>query len=94
VAEKPAAEKPAAEKPAAPKAEGEKLAKAEAEAPAAKPKSSGKAGGKAGDEKAADAEEAYRLLFKSTPIGAEVLIDGDYFGRTPCERRILDPKKS
>jgi len=93
--EKPTAEKkPAAEKPAAEKPEGEKAAvvKAEAEGSAAKAtsKPSVKAGGKAGQEE----EEAYRLIFKSTPPSAEVLIDGEYFGRTPCDRRILDPKKA
>jgi hypothetical protein len=106
---KPAAEKPAAEKPAAPKlaaenAATEKLiaekaaaAKAEAESVSGKSggKSGGKAGAKSGEEKAGGSdEEIYRLAFRSTPIGAEVLIDGEYFARTPCERRILDPKKS
>ena len=93
-AEKPTAEKPAAEKPAGEKAA---VAKAESEVSAAKPttKSGVKAGGKAGgEEKWTMGEEAYRLLFKSTPISAEVLIDGEYFGRTPCDRRILDPKKT
>jgi molecular chaperone DnaK len=100
--EKPAAEKPAAEKLAAENAATEKLvaekaAKVEAESASAKSsgKSGGKAGAKSGEEKAGEnAEEVYRLAFRSTPIGAEVLIDGEYFARTPCERRILDPKKS
>jgi uncharacterized protein (TIGR02266 family) len=98
--EKTAAEKPA-EKPVAEKPAPAKVAKVEAEASAAKvvSKSSGKAGGKAGDkagdEKAgADEDAVYRLVFRSTPIGAEVLIDGEYFGRTPCDRRILDAKKA
>ncbi len=94
VAEKATAEKPAAEKPSAEKA---MVAKAEPESSASKSsgKSGSKAGGKAGEEKAgADEEEAYRLVFRSTPIGAEVLIDGEYFARTPCERRVLEPKKS
>ena len=107
VAEKVEPEKPAAEKPAAEKPVDEKavVAKAEAESAASKAVSKsggkeGKEGKKPGEEKAGDkkagesAEEAYRLVFKSTPIGAEVLIDGEYFARTPCERRILDPKKS
>ena len=99
VAEKATAEKPSAEKPAAEKPSAEKamVAKAEPESSASKSsgKSGSKAGGKAGEEKAgADEEDAYRLVFRSTPIGAEVLIDGEYFARTPCERRVLDPKKS
>jgi uncharacterized protein (TIGR02266 family) len=100
--EKPAAEKPAAEKPAAEKAV---VAKAEPESAASKAASKsggkeGKEGKKTGEEKSGEKksgeseEEAYRLVFRSTPIGAEVLIDGEYFARTPCERRILDPKKS
>jgi len=103
-AEKPAAEQPAAEKPAAEKPVAEKAgsAKPETEAAPSKPanKSGGKAGAKTGDEKTGEqkagesGEEIYRLAFKSSPIGAEVLIDGEYFARTPCERRILDPKKS
>jgi uncharacterized protein (TIGR02266 family) len=102
--EKPAAEKPAAEKPAAemPAAEKAVVAKVEPESAASKAasKSGGKEGKKAGEEKSGEkksgesGEEAYRLVFRSTPIGAEVLIDGEYFARTPCERRILDPKKS
>jgi uncharacterized protein (TIGR02266 family) len=102
-AEKPAAETPAAEKPAVEKsAEKAVVAKAEPESAGSKAssKSGGKEGKKAGEEKAgekksgASEEEVYRLVFRSTPIGAEVLIDGEYFARTPCERRILDPKKS
>jgi hypothetical protein len=98
-AEKPAAEKPSAEKPAAEKPSAEKamVAKVESESSASKSsgKSGSKAGGKAGEEKAgADEEDVYRLVFRSTPIGAEVLIDGEYFARTPCERRVLEPKKS
>jgi len=104
--EKPAGEKPSAERLAAENAATEKLiaekaaaAAAKAEAESAPSKSSGKSGGKAGaksgEEKAGEnEEEIYRLAFRSTPIGAEVLIDGEYFARTPCERRILDPKKS
>lgn len=34
------------------------------------------------------------MVVRSAPISAEVLIDGEYFSRTPCERRILDPKKT
>ncbi len=92
--EKAAKEKPEGEKPAP---ETAKVAKSESEAATAKStgKSGGKTAAKAGEEKArADQEEIYRLVFRSSPIGAEVLIDGEYFGRTPCERRILDPKKS
>ena len=99
VAEKTEPEKLAAEKPVAEKAGA---AKTEPESAASKPasKSGGKAGTKTSDEKVGEqkagdnGEEAYRLVFKSSPIGAEVLIDGEYFARTPCERRILDPKKS
>ncbi|HEX7501031.1 MAG TPA: TIGR02266 family protein, partial [Polyangia bacterium] len=99
VAEKTTDEKPSAEKPAADKPPAEKamVAKAEPESSASKSsgKSGSKAGGKAGEQKAgAGEEDAYRLVFRSTPIGAEVLIDGEYFGRTPCERRVLEPKKS
>jgi hypothetical protein len=39
-------------------------------------------------------EEIYRISFRSSPTGAEVLIDGEYFMRTPCVKRVLDPKKS
>ncbi len=91
-AEKPAAEKPAAEKPSAEKADKTAVAKEEPES--SSPKSSGKSGGKAGGKAGASEDEVYRLVLRSTPIGAEVLIDGEYFARTPCERRILDPKKS
>ncbi len=102
--EKPASEKSAEEKAAAEKTPPEKAEKAEKTAEAkAEPESSsskssgksgGKAGGKGGEEKAGTNEEAYRLVLRSVPTGAEVLIDGEYFARTPCERRILDPKKS
>ena len=101
--EKAAAEKAAAEKHAPVKAAAEKLAKAEPEATAAKStaKAAAKAAAKssaepAGPEKpaAVDEEEIYRLSFRSVPIGAEVLIDNEYYARTPCDRRILDPKKS
>jgi uncharacterized protein (TIGR02266 family) len=104
-AEKARAEKVAAEKHASTKVAAEKLvvAKAEPEAPA--PKSTSKAAAKAAAKPSAepasaekrvavDEEEIYRLAFRSVPIGAEVLIDNEYYARTPCERRILDPKKS
>jgi molecular chaperone DnaK len=103
--EQVAAEEPAAEAPAPDKPTAEKAALAKAEAPAAKgtPKPAGKATTKPSAEPApaekpaagaAEQEEIFRLSFKSVPIGAEVLIDGEYYARTPCERRILDPKKS
>lgn len=105
--EKAAPEKPSAKVEKAEKAEArehekspERVAKIEAEAPkpshaAAKPKGESRSEAKA-DEKptAATDEDVYRLVVRSTPISAEVLIDGEYFSRTPCERRILDPTKS
>ena len=105
-AEKVTAEKPPAEKPEPAKPAEEKplVAKAEPEAPAGKhpAKPAAKAAAKASAEPAtgekvtagATEEDVYRLAFRSVPIGAEVLIDGEYYARTPCERRILDPKKS
>jgi len=98
------AEKAAAAKAAAEQAAAEKAAKAAAAKAAAK--SSGKPGAKATvvasaettspakPAPAGEQEEIYRLAFRSSPIGAEVLIDGEYYARTPCERRILDPKKT
>jgi hypothetical protein len=78
-------QEPSNEKPAA---------KSEPE-PSSKIASKGKAGKAAAAEKAGPAdEEIYRLVFRSTPLSAEVLIDGEYYARTPCERRILDPKKA
>jgi uncharacterized protein (TIGR02266 family) len=70
-------------------------AKAEpAEAPS-RPASKGKAAkASAAEKSAASEEEVYRLVFRSSPLSAEVLIDGEYYGRTPCERRILDPTKA
>jgi hypothetical protein len=104
--EKPAAKESAPEeKPAAEKKAPEPAAMAKTEAEPAREKVAGKSGGKSsgaakwGDDKlsedktTAPAEEVYRLVVKSSPINAEVLIDGDYFARTPCERRILDPSK-
>jgi len=104
-AAKPAAEQvkpepivPAPEKPATEKAGAKAEAATEATKPVAKPTSSGKPASKWGEGKFAaqeeDKEEVYRLIFKSIPSGSEVLIDGEYFGRTPCERRILDSSKS
>ncbi len=105
-AAKPAAEQakpepvaPAPEKPAAEKTGAKAEAKADATKPATKPTSAGKPASKWGEGKAAaqeeeEKEEVYRLIFKSIPSGSEVLIDGEYFGRTPCERRILDRSKS
>jgi len=98
-ADKPVAEKPSTEKPGPEKASAEKpsVAKTDNESTGSKAssKSGSKPASKSGEEKSgADAEEVHRLVFKSTPIGAEVLIDGEYFGRTPCERRVLDPTKS
>jgi hypothetical protein len=46
------------------------------------------------DDQAPGEQDVFRLVVRSTPISAEVLIDGEYFSRTPCERRILDPTKS
>ena len=69
-------------------------AKSEPEA-SSKPTSKGRAvKASAAEKAAADDEEIYRLVFRSSPISAEVLIDGEYYARTPCERRILDPKKA
>jgi hypothetical protein len=80
-----ASEKTINEKPAA---------KPEPEA-SSKPTSKGRAGKASAAEKAVAAdEEIYRLVFRSSPVSAEVLIDGEYYARTPCERRILDPKKA
>ena len=94
-----ATEKPVAEKPASEKSGAEKpsVTKTDTESAGSKPssKSASKSPSKSGEDKSGvDAEEVHRLVFKSTPIGAEVLIDGEYFGRTPCERRVLDPTKS
>ncbi|MBN2574848.1 MAG: TIGR02266 family protein [Deltaproteobacteria bacterium] len=97
---KPVAERPAPEKPSA-----RKPVSAKVEAPAAKatPRPAAKATPRPSAEPAAaekpaaaatEQEEIFRLSFRSSPIGAEVLIDGEYFARTPCERRILDPKKT
>jgi molecular chaperone DnaK len=95
---------------AAAKLAAEKLAAAKVapEAPTAKSvaKPAGKTAAKPAVEKGAvqpavaekvstpPGEEIYRLALRSIPIGAEVLIDGEYFARTPCERRILDPKRT
>jgi uncharacterized protein (TIGR02266 family) len=87
------------------KAAGDKPAGAkEAESGTPSVKHSGKGGGSKtgsksaegrwGNELGTEAEQAFRLLFRSVPSGSEVLIDGQYFGRTPCERRILDINKS
>jgi uncharacterized protein (TIGR02266 family) len=81
VAEK-ANEKTNNEKPAA---------KAEAEASSKKSRS---AKASAAEKSAAAEEEIYRLVFRSSPLSAEVLIDGEYYAHTPCERRILDPTKA
>jgi hypothetical protein len=77
------------------KANDEKpAAKSEPEA-SSKPTSKSKAAKASAAEKAAaDDEEIYRLVFRSSPLSAEVLIDGEYYARTPCERRILDPQKA
>jgi uncharacterized protein (TIGR02266 family) len=69
-------------------------AKSEPEA-SSKPTSKSKAAKASAAEKATAAdEEIYRLVFRSSPLSAEVLIDGEYYARTPCERRILDPNKA
>jgi hypothetical protein len=72
------------------KAVSERSARREGEAP-----KSGRVKSKAGERTAGDSDsEVYRLVIRSIPVSAEVLIDGEYFSRTPCERRILDPTKS
>ena len=101
-AAKAAAAKAAAEQAAAEKAAAEKAAKAAAKAAKSSDKPTAKTTTVAGAETvsatkpavAAEQEEIYRLAFRSSPLGAEVLIDGEYYARTPCERRILDPKKT
>lgn len=39
-------------------------------------------------------EEVYWLRVTSTPMGAEVLLDGELQGKTPFQRRIFDPGRS
>ena len=39
-------------------------------------------------------EEAYWLSVRSTPTGADVLIDGQSEGKTPFQRRIFDPNRT
>jgi molecular chaperone DnaK len=102
VVAKPEPVKPAEEKPQEKPEAKPAVAKEEAETPKHVAKPATRASNKAssepagGDKTAAGVpeEEVYRLSFRSAPIGAEVLIDGEYYARTPCERRILDPKKS
>jgi molecular chaperone DnaK len=105
---KPVAEpaKPAAEEPKHPVVAAEPAEKAEKKesAKSEKPDKPERESSKSGKSKAArwddrlsvaaPDEEIYRLVVRSAPLSAEVLIDGEYFSRTPCERRILDPKKS
>jgi uncharacterized protein (TIGR02266 family) len=92
-AEKPAetAEKKEPEKPAPEKV----VAKGDGEPARSPGKPAAKAAAKS-DEKPSGAanEEIFRLVIRSSPISAEVLIDGEYFSRTPCERRILEPSKT
>jgi hypothetical protein len=69
---------------------------APAPAPAEKPAAAEKPAPKeavAADEPAADAEEIYWLRVRSTPPGAEVLIDGQVEGQTPFQRRIFDTSR-
>ena len=96
------AAKAAAAKAAAEQAAAEKVAKAAAKVAKSSDKPTAKTTTVASAETvsatkpaaAAEQEEIYRLAFRSSPLGAEVLIDGEYYARTPCERRILDPKKT
>jgi molecular chaperone DnaK len=44
-------------------------------------------------EEGAGAVEEYWLRVRSTPSGAEVLIDGQVEGKTPFERRLFDPTR-
>jgi hypothetical protein len=89
-----ATEKPTKEKPQPEKAV---VAKAGQETPVEK--SSGKSAshgvGSFAEEKSnAEGEElSYHETFKSVPSGAEVLIDGEYYGHTPCFRQVIDPSK-
>lgn len=107
--QQPALAKPVAEepKPVAPAEPAEKKEPARAAEKAEKAEKADKPereSGKSGKSKAtkwedkapaaSPEEEIYRLVVRSAPISAEVLIDGEYFSRTPCERRILDPKKT
>ena len=50
-----------------------------------------RAGVAAGEE---STEDVYWLSVRSTPSGAEVLIDGQVEGKTPFQRRIFDPTRS
>jgi uncharacterized protein (TIGR02266 family) len=43
---------------------------------------------------AEEAEDAFWLSVRSTPSGADVLIDGQVEGKTPFQRRIFDPGRS
>jgi len=95
--EKAAATPPPAETPPPPKA-----AAAPTKAPKpAKPKKTTKTEGGAGTEPAeatatdegSGAVEEYWLRVRSTPAGAEVLIDGQVEGKTPFERRLFDPTR-
>jgi uncharacterized protein (TIGR02266 family) len=51
------------------------------------------AGAGAAEETATTGVEEYWLRVRSTPAGAEVLIDGQAEGKTPFERRLLDPTR-
>jgi hypothetical protein len=89
-----ATEKPTKEKPQSEKAA---VAKAGQETPAekaiGKPASHG-VGNFAEAKSSAEGEEmSYHEAFKSVPSGAEVLIDGEYYGHTPCFRQVIDPSK-
>jgi len=89
-----ATEKPTKEKPQSEKAV---VAKAGQEPPVEKStgKSASHGVGNFAEEKSnAEGEEvSYHETFKSVPSGAEVLIDGEYYGHTPCFRRVIDPSQ-
>jgi len=65
-----------------PPAPGEAAAPGDAPAP----------GATVGSEAATD--EVFWLSVRSTPPGADVLIDGQVEGKTPFQRRIFDPNRS
>jgi uncharacterized protein (TIGR02266 family) len=89
-----ATEKPTTEQP---QSETAMVAKAGQKTPAEK--STGKpashaVGNFAEAKSSAEGDEVfYHESFKSVPSGAEVLIDGEYYGHTPCLRRVIDPSK-
>jgi uncharacterized protein (TIGR02266 family) len=86
--------KPTKEKPQSEKAV---VAKAGQETPAEKSigKPAGHVVGNFAEAKSStEGEEvSYHEAFRSVPSGAEVLIDGEYYGHTPCFRQVIDPSK-